>query len=491
MLYLKTLEPAAAETDMLVVLVCEDDELNDHPLLSSMVARIQKLSEFNGAKGDEVVLYDPAGTKARRALLVGLGPADKVDREALRSAAGRVITSALKKKLKDISFIIPSLNPPGIELETLVESMMEGAALSNHRIDYYKSPKKRTYLKRIDFLVPPDMARTIRKLPTQIATICNSSLQARDWVNFPSNDKLPAAFARKIAAQARKAGLQATILGKKELQKEKCGGILAVSAASQNPPAMAVISYSPRGAKQTIVLVGKGVTFDSGGMNLKTSKTLNMMKVDMAGAAAVAASLLAISKLKPKLKVVGILPLCENMLSGSATRSGDIIRTHSGKTVEIGNTDAEGRLILVDAMSYAIKRFKPDLMIDVATLTGACVTALGEGIAGLFANDDDLADQILASAEKTHERCWRMPLPEDYKDLLKSDLADINNMPKTRWGAAISAALFLSEFVGETPWAHIDIAGTAYRKNGSDYCGPGATGFGVRLICDLINRFVQ
>ena len=275
------------------------------------------------------------------------------------------------------------------------------------------------------------------------------------------------------------------------VQKEKCGGILAVSAASQNSPSMPVISYSPRGAKQTVVLVGKGVTFDSGGMNLKTSKTLNMMKIDMAGAAAVAASLIAVAKLKPKLKVVGILPLCENMLSGSATRSGDIIRTHKGKTVEIGNTDAEGRLILVDAMSYAIKRFKPDLMVDVATLTGACVTALGEGIAGLFSNDDDLAGLILASAEKTHERCWRMPLPEDYKDLLKSDLADINNMPKTRWGAAISAALFLSEFVGETPWAHIDIAGTAYRKNGSDYCGPGATGFGVRLICDLINRFVE
>jgi leucyl aminopeptidase len=488
MLYLKSLEPAATETDVLVVLVCEDAELNDHPLLSSMVARIQKLSEFKGASGDEVVLYDPAGTKARRALLVGLGPAAKVNRETLRSAAGRVVTSALKKELKDISFIIPSLNPPGTEIETLIEALMEGAALSNHRIDHYKTQKKRVFLKRIDFLVPPDMARALKQLPAQITAVCEHSLLARDWVNLPSNDKLPAAFARKIAAHARTAGVQVTILGKRELQREKCGAILAVSAASQNAPAMAVISYSPKGAKQTVVLVGKGVTFDSGGMNLKTTKTLNMMKVDMAGAAAVAASLIAIAKLKPKLKVVGIVPLCENMLSGSATRSGDIIRTHNGKTVEIGNTDAEGRLILVDAMSYAKKRFKPDLMIDVATLTGACVTALGEGMAGLFSNDDDLAGLILKSAEKTHERCWRMPLPEDYKDLLKSDLADINNMPKTPRGAAISAALFLSEFVGETPWAHIDIAGTAYRKNGSDYCGPGATGFGVRLLCDLINR---
>ena len=489
MLYLKSLEPAAAETDMLVVLVCEDAELNDHPLLSAMVARIQKMNEFKGARGDEVVLYDPAGTKARRALLIGLGPAKDIDREALRSAAGRVVKGALKKKLKDISFIIPSLTPPTVDIATLVEAMLEGAALTNHRFDRYKSQKNRPPLKRIDFLVPPDTARDLKKLPALVTAICQNTLLAREWVNLPSNDKLPAAFAKNIADLARKAGLQVTVLGKRELQREKCGAILAVSAASQSAPAMAVLSYAPKDAKQTAVLVGKGVTFDSGGMNLKTTKTLNMMKVDMAGAAAVAAALLTAAKLQPKLKVIGVLPLCENMLSGSATRSGDIIRTHSGKMVEIGNTDAEGRLILADAMSYAIKRFKPDLLIDVATLTGACVTALGEGIAGLFSNDDRLAEMIEQSAEKTHERCWRMPLPEDYKELLKSDLADINNMPKTRWGAAITAALFLSEFVGETPWAHIDIAGPAYRKNGSDYCGPGATGFGVRLLSDLIIRF--
>ncbi len=488
MVYLKQLEPAAAETDMLVVLVCEDVELNDHPLLSSIVARFQKLSEFKGAKGDEVVLYDPAGTKARRALLVGLGPAAKIDREALRSAAGRVVKGAIKKKLKDISFIIPSLTPPGIEIETLVEAMMEGAGLANHRLGHYKTKKDPISLKRIDFLVPPDTARALKKLPAKVTAICQNSLLARDWVNLPSNDKLPAALAKDIAGHARKAGLQVTILGKKELQKQKCGAILAVSAASQSTPAMVVLSYAPKGAKQTVALIGKGVTFDSGGMNLKTTKILNMMKVDMAGAAAVAASLMTVAKLKPKLKVIGVLPLCENMLSGSATRSGDIIRTHSGKTVEIGNTDAEGRLILADAMSYTRKRFKPDVVVDVATLTGACVTALGEGIAGLFSNDDNLAEKILQSAEITHERCWRMPLPEDYKDLLKSDLADINNMPKTPRGAAITAALFLSEFAGETPWAHIDIAGPAYRKNGSDYCGPGATGFGVRLLCELINR---
>ena len=176
------------------------------------------------------------------------------------------------------------------------------------------------------------------------------------------------------------------------------------------------------------------------------------------------------------------------MPSGKATRPGDIIRSYAGKTIEIGNTDAEGRLILVDAISYVVKRYKPQILVDLATLTGACVVALGEKIAGVFSNDDELADAIIASGAKTHERCWRMPLPEDYKELIKSDFADMNNIPSTRWGGAITAALFLSEFVGDTRWAHIDIAGPAYQRKKSAYCGPGGTGFGVRLLNDLLQK---
>jgi leucyl aminopeptidase len=232
--------------------------------------------------------------------------------------------------------------------------------------------------------------------------------------------------------------------------------------------------------------VGKGVTFDSGGINLKSSGGLEGMKMDMAGAAAVAGTLLAVAGLQPKIGVIGVLPLVENMPSGTATRPGDIIRSYAGKTVEIGNTDAEGRLILIDAMAWAVKKYKPDVMVDLATLTGACVVALGEKIAGVFSPDDDLAGAILASAEKTHERCWRLPLPDDYKEYLKSDLADIANMSSSRWGGAITAALFLAEFVGATRWAHIDIAGAAYTKKDGAYCRAGGTGFGVRLLCDLL-----
>ena len=215
------------------------------------------------------------------------------------------------------------------------------------------------------------------------------------------------------------------------------------------------------------------------------------MKADMAGAAAVAATLMAVAELKPNVGIIGVLPLVENLPSGSAYRPGDIVRACNGKTIEIGNTDAEGRLILADAMAYTIDTQKPDIIIDMATLTGACVVALGEKIAGVFSSDDKLIDTILASSQSTHERCWRMPMPDDYKKLIKSDMADIRNIGQTRWGGAIAAALFLSEFTAETRWAHIDIAGPAFGKKSDHYTPAGASGFGVRLLCELIERLAN
>ncbi|MEJ2656499.1 MAG: M17 family metallopeptidase [Desulfobacterales bacterium] len=286
----------------------------------------------------------------------------------------------------------------------------------------------------------------------------------------------------------KKENLKVTIFNEKELKQKKFGAILAVASGSRNMPRMVILEHRPATAKKTIAFVGKGVTFDSGGINLKPSTSLSEMKMDMAGAAAVAAVLITAARLKIKHKIVGIIPIVENMPSGSATRPGDIIQSYDGKSVEIGNTDAEGRLILIDALSYAIKKYRPQTLIDLATLTGACVVALGDRIAGTFSFDDDLAKNIILSGRKTHERCWRMPLPEDYKDLLKSDFADLNNVGISRSGGAITAALFLSEFVKDTSWAHIDIAGPAYIKKESAYCGVGGTGFGVRLLCDLVEK---
>jgi leucyl aminopeptidase len=249
---------------------------------------------------------------------------------------------------------------------------------------------------------------------------------------------------------------------------------------------MIILEHTAPGAGSTLALVGKGVTFDSGGINLKTTEAIGHMKSDMAGGAAVAAACICAAKLKPVINVIGLIPLVENMPSGSATRPGDIIRTYSGKTVEVGNTDAEGRLILADALAYSVKRYQPEIMIDLATLTGACVVALGERIAGVFTRDDDLGAAICAAGEKTSERCWRMPLAEEYKEMLRSDLADISNMPSKRWGGAITAGLFLAEFATSPRWAHIDIAGPAYAEKAGAYSGPGGTGFGVRLLVNLL-----
>jgi len=328
----------------------------------------------------------------------------------------------------------------------------------------------------------------MRQLSLRVAALCEGTTQARDWVNTPSNEKTPEKFTRSIVSLAKKQGLKVQVLNEAQLKQKKLGALLAVAAGSKSKPALVMLEHRVPGAKKTLALVGKGVTFDSGGLNIKTGTSISDMKSDMSGAAAVAATLIAAAKLKTKTNIIGAIPIVENMPSGQATRPGDIIRSYAGKTIEIGNTDAEGRLILIDAISYVIKRYKPQLLVDLATLTGACVVALGDKIAGVFSNDDELAAGIIASGEKTHERCWRMPLPKDYKELLKSDFADMNNISSSRAGGAITAALFLAEFAADTPWAHIDIAGPAYLKTASAYCGPGGTGFGVRLLGDLLSK---
>jgi leucyl aminopeptidase len=343
-------------------------------------------------------------------------------------------------------------------------------------------------LDRLAFLVPSRLARQHRDLPRRVATVCGGTLLAREWVSMPANDKRPAQFVQALTQRARAENLDVTVLDQKALQQEQFGALLAVGGGSDSKPALVLIDYNPKGARRSLALVGKGVTFDAGGLNLKPTGSIEEMKVDMAGAAAVAATMIVLARLKPKLRVVAALPVVENMISGSAYRPGDVVTSYAGKTVEIGNTDAEGRLILIDAMAYVLKKYQPDTLIDLATLTGACVVALGEGIAGVFSRDDDLAEAIVRAGRATHERCWKMPLPDDYKDLLKSDIADLRSVGTTRWGGAIAAALFLSEFVGDTRWAHIDIAGPVYRKKEDAYCGAGGTGFGVRLLWELIEK---
>ena len=488
MLELKSIDLKKVKTETLIIPVCEDEDIHDNKIISSLIIRAKKLKEFKGESGEEVTFYSPFSVKVSRIIFIGLGKLEKINAESLRAFAGKGVKKCINMNLSEVLIGCPSAKKIKMEMPLPLEAIIEGAYLGNHLFDKYKDEKKHSSLKKISFLIKPDDTEESEKLLKKTVAICEGTIFARDLVNTPSNDKKPEQFTQLITDAAEKENLKVKVFDEKELKNNKLGALLAVAAGSESKPRMIVLEYNPKGAKKTVALVGKGVTFDSGGINLKPSTGLDGMKADMSGAAAVAATLIALSKLKLKIRVIGVIPVVENMPSGNASRPGDIVKSYSGKTVEILNTDAEGRLILIDAISYAIKKYKPGILIDIATLTGACVVALGEKISGVFSSDDELAQAIIKSGEKTHERCWHMPLPDDYKEDLKSDFADIKNIGGSRWGGAITAALFLSEFVGDTRWAHIDIAGPSYMKKGNAYCGVGGTGVGVRLFCDLLAK---
>lgn len=488
MLTVTTADLKKIRLDTLAVPVCQDKAIYKDTALKAAAKKALGLKEFNGKKDESLTLYDLPGISARRVIFWGLGKHANIDREALRVMAGKIVKGCLQKEPATVWFAVPEMKINGLETSTLLKAMQEGACLGNHLFSKYKGDQKIKPLKQIKFRVADGAARKLRPISKRVTAVCEGTILAREWINVPSNDKTPEKLTRSIAGRAKKQGLKVRILNESQLKQKKFGALLAVAAGSQSKPSLLILEHKVPRAQKTIALVGKGVTFDSGGLNIKTGNSMASMKADMSGAAAVAATLISAAKINPKFNLIGAIPIVENMPSGRATRPGDIIRSYAGKTIEIGNTDAEGRLILIDAMSYVVKTYQPHYVIDVATLTGACVVALGENIAGVFSNDEDLAGAIIAAGEKTHERCWRMPLPEDYKDLLKSDFADMSNIGSTRWGGAIAAALFLSEFTADTPWAHIDIAGPAYHGKESAYCGAGGTGFGVRLLFELFDK---
>lgn len=488
MLHLKSVNLKQQKIETLAIPVCEDKDIHSDPAIKIVIKKALKLNEFNGKKDEEVTFYDISEINTRRVMLIGLGKLETIDRENLRTMAGKSVKSCIKNALNNLWIAVPAAEKLDLGPSEVIVAMQEGAYLGNHLFQKYKGKKKEKALKQINFIVESQVARKFRHLCSKVATVCEGTYLAREWINTPSNEKTPEIFTRSIVSLAKKQRLKVQVLNETQLKQKKFGALLAVAAGSQSKPSLVILEHKVPGAKKTVALVGKGVTFDSGGLNIKTGGSMADMKSDMSGAAAVAAALITAARLNQKVNIIGAIPIVENMPSGQAIRPGDIVRSFAGKTIEIGNTDAEGRLILIDAMAYVIKRYKPQMLIDLATLTGACVVALGDKIAGVFSNDDDLAASIMASGETTHERCWHMPLPEDYKKLLKSDFADINNISSSRYGGAITAALFLSEFVNDTCWAHIDIAGPAYLKKKSDYCGPGGSGFGVRLLMELLDQ---
>ena len=389
MLGLTSIDLAKLKTDILAIAVCEDENIHVDPIIEAVIRRALKLKEFNGEKDDTVTLYDVPNIKARRVILWGLGKLEKIDREALRSMAGKTVKYCINKKLTSLCFAVPDPTLTKMKMPVVLEAMQEGAYLGNHLFHKFKVEAKKRSLKQIQFWVKKPISSKMRRLTTRVTAICQGTIMARDWVSTPSNEKTPEKFTRSIVSLASKQRLKVQVLNQPQLKQKKLGALLAVAAGSQSKPSMVILEHKVQGAKKTIALLGKGVTFDSGGLNLKTGASISDMKSDMSGAAAVAATLIAAAKLKTKANIIGAIPIVENMPSGKATRPGDIIRSYAGKTIEIGNTDAEGRLILCDALTYT-ERFEPAAVIDIATLTGACIVALGDQASGLMANDDKL-----------------------------------------------------------------------------------------------------
>lgn len=477
-----------ATNHAIVILATEDQPLYGDDRLSAMVATARARAGFGGRADQEVLLCEITRPAGAVAIVVGIGPAARVDAETLRAGVGRGIKMAMGKGWAKALVAVPAQERLAVDQGAALEAMMEGAFLANHVFDRYKSEKTKKPLDRIAFWTDKDTTADFKATARKAAIIGQSVVQARAWGNTAPNDKSPAQLAKAFVTEAKRHGLTAEVLDEAALRRNGFGALLAVAAGSHCRPCLVILSHRPKTAKKTVAIVGKGVTFDAGGLNLKTGRSMAEMKIDMAGAAAAVGAVVAAARLKLPIGVVAALPLVENMPSGRACRPGDIVTAVNGKTIEISDTDAEGRLILADTMAYTVARFKPEALIDLATLTGSCVVALGEKIAGLFTNDEDLAATILDAAQGAGERCWRLPMPEDYKELLKSEVADISNVGQDRWAGAILGALFLAHFAVGARWAHIDIAGPVWSKKETAYGGAGATGFAVRLMVAVLSR---
>ena len=458
--------------------------------LKGMIKEGIESGEFKGKPNEVLLLHTMGLIPTRRLLLVGLGKKEKFSLDILRRA---VATAA--KRGRDINVGTISVNmgadvKDNHPVERLAGAAVEGAMLGLYRFREYRKDEKDSEgeVRSLQLIVEENKALGESRRGAREGRIIGESVcYVRDLNNRPANLATPDYLARQARSIARKYGLKYRVLNASDMERKKMGAILAVAGGSKRQPRLIVLQHRGGGPSgRNIVLVGKGVTFDSGGISIKPGTNMDKMKYDKSGAVVVMGVLSSVARLGIPINVIGIIPAVENLPGGSAYRPGDILKTYSGKTVEVINTDAEGRLILADALAYGLT-FKPSAMIDIATLTGACVVALGNLVAGLMGNDDQLLEEIVESGERTGERVWRFPLWDEYRDLIKSDFADLKNSGG-REASVITAGMFLKDFIGEVPWAHIDIAGTAWTKEGGPYVPRGPSGMGVRLLVDFLER---
>jgi len=474
----------------------------DNATIQSWLEHVGSLGEFSGQEGECLLLYPRADKKegdllavftAKRLLLVGLGEfegkGDDELREQCRLAGGIIAQQAARVKAKKIMICLPELI--GLRAKAVAECIGEGVLLGDYRFLKYKKsdPKGEPYSGldevRLGVRAVTDAVQKGARAG-QVAAL--AARAARDMANEPGNGWTPSHFATHGRMLAKKYSLKCTVLDKDDMKRLGMGGILAVNQGSTEPPRMVILEYRPIEKSQTLLVVGKGLTFDSGGISLKPPAGMEDMKYDMCGGAAVMALMQAIGEERPDLGVVAIVPATDNMAGGAALKPGDIITHYNGLTSEIVNTDAEGRLILADALAYGVEKFTPDYVVDLATLTGAVIIGLGHHRTGLLGNNDELAGRLLAAGERCAEPLWRLPLGKEYTKQIESQVADIKNTGGKSAGT-ITAAAYLQKFVGETPWVHLDIAGTAWEFTEKSYIPKGPSGTGVRTLLELVRRW--
>lgn len=463
--------------------------------------RVWKSGDFKGSKGQTFLFYPPVSSKkitACRVLAVGLGNvADAIDnnalREQIRSAAGTAVQQATGLKVRSMMAVLPEKT--GLADTEVAECLTEGLILGSYCFDKYKSIKEgedeRTAIEACSLQIGMLNSEAVLEGMNLGKRAAEAACQARDMANEPGNGWPPAKFAEFARHLARKHKLSCEIIEKEAMQKLGMGGILGVNQGSAQPPKLVILKYEggSKNTDPTLMLVGKGLTFDSGGISLKPGQGMEEMKYDMCGGAAVICAMQAVAQERPKgINVVALVPSTENLPASTALKPGDIISHYGGKTSEIINTDAEGRLILADALAYGIETYRPDAVIDLATLTGAVIVGLGHHRTGLMATDDALSEQLLAAGDRAGEPLWRLPLGPEYSEQIKSQVADIKNSGG-RGAGTITAGAYLQEFVGDTPWAHLDIAGTAWNFTEKSYIPKGPSGIAVRTLVDLVRHW--
>ena len=455
----------------------------DNAAITQWAAELYASGEFTGKAFETAVLHQPAGLTAKRAVLVGIGKIEKLDAAIARKVGGAVVRTLKAKSIASVAMVVDGL----LQKAELVQALAEGAVAGDYEPDEHKSKKDSKHLDSFLLLAEGGTTELAEALRNG-AVIGEAQNFARALVNEPGNLLTPLKLAARAREMAEAQGLGCDILDEDRMKQLGMGSLLCVSQGSAEPPALIVLSYKPANPVPGIHLglVGKGVTFDTGGISIKPSENMEKMKYDMAGGAAVIGAMLAIAQLKPNVEVTAFVPTVENMPSSNAVRPGDIVTSMAGKTIEVLNTDAEGRLILIDAITYA-KKMGVNRMVDAATLTGAITIALGAVNVGVFSNDEAWQGEVLGAAKAAGEKMWAMPMDEEYKDLLKSAFADMPNIG-SRGAGSITAALFIKEWVEDTPWVHLDIAGTAWIDDGKAWLSKGPTGVGLRSFVELAKR---